>query len=370
MAKAKTAKPLFEQFDFNDVAPYGDMGSEHAAQSPATFDITSILPDPDQPRRLLPLDLNRRVGAGKLAPVLAVAEWGERAEADPNSQTARQYDDLCQLADSIRQHGLINPITIRLVDSRPAPYQIVTGERRYWAHILLLHQEQELTGGHPGQIKASLTGDGVSIRAHQLIENWHRLDIPVVDKARGLWSLRYDLSGVTEATADDAERLVSWQVVETSLGISRQHRVRLLKVLELPADALTLVEEHGLPERMLRPILHSLADQPDLQLVAVETLIAWVNEDDDRQVATSDVKRLVSQLLADNRMGDQSSDNSSASRSASGVRQLHTSVRGALKKFRTWTADAALRDQIKSDENREIRTELEELKDLLNVLLN
>ncbi|MHC5542733.1 ParB N-terminal domain-containing protein, partial [Singulisphaera rosea] len=56
-------------------------------------------------------------------------------QIDPNPfQPRRQFDaeDIAALADSLRQHGMLQPILVRAVDDR---YQLVAGERRLRASI-------------------------------------------------------------------------------------------------------------------------------------------------------------------------------------------------------------------------------------------
>ena len=112
---------------------------------------------------------------------------------------------LKRLADSIEQHGLISPISVRppRPDEITPPgitYFIVTGERRYWAHVYLLSQDKLIHAGQtttsPQEIKITLAPSGITVRAHQLIENLLREDLNAVERARGMWALRYELSGV------------------------------------------------------------------------------------------------------------------------------------------------------------------------------
>ena len=170
--------------------------------------LASILPDPRQPRQLLPGDLSAKVQSGELSPAAAMAEWQKRARVNEADQALkRDLDELKRLADSIAQHGLINPISVRRVPGNtPVPegvnYLIVTGERRYWAHVLLALAERKIQEGletrSPDTIKATIAPEGVSIRAHQIVENVMREDIDAVEKAQGFLALRYELSGIDE----------------------------------------------------------------------------------------------------------------------------------------------------------------------------
>lgn len=296
--------------------------------------IASIRPDPGQPRRLLPADLVEAVNQGTLSPLEAVQQWVNRAEAKETDEALRHnIRELKRLADSIRQHGLISPISVRPVrpdEGAPAgvEYLIVTGERRYWAQLHLaglseqIHEGDSLT--EPTQIKATIAPPGVTIRAHQLIENLLREDINAVEKARGMWALRYELSGVTQVepgvnhgspeseesdevnhgspTAGGEQQLVPWTQVEATLGISKRYRIFTTSVLNLSPEALTLVAQHNLAERTIRPIVQKLKAKPELQVKALRQLVDWQAGDEEenggsRSIVNA-VAALVDQLLA------------------------------------------------------------------------
>jgi ParB-like chromosome segregation protein Spo0J len=112
--------------------------------------LETILPDFGQPRRLLPGDLAEAIKLGTLSVSEAMQQWLERAEeTEAGAGLRRGIQELKRLADSIEQHGLISPISVR----RPKPeeavppgidYLIVTGERRFWAHLYLLLQGRQI----------------------------------------------------------------------------------------------------------------------------------------------------------------------------------------------------------------------------------
>jgi hypothetical protein len=232
--------------------------------------------------------------------------------------------ELKHLAATIEQHGLISPISVRPArPEEPVPpgitHIIVTGERRYWAHVYLLSEGKQIQEGEelttPGQIKVSLAPPGVTVKAHQLIENLLREDINAVEKARGFWALRYELSGVNysspppEAEMDTEEvnysspELVPWARVEETLGLSKRYRIFVTTVLNLSEEALALVAAHHLAEMTIRPIVQKLRDKPDLQVRALQQVIAWQAENEEegspgRPIVAS-VKALVDRLLAE-----------------------------------------------------------------------
>jgi hypothetical protein len=77
--------------------------------------------------------------------------------------------------------------------------------------------------------------------------------------------------------------LVPWARVEEVLGISKRYRIFAASVLELDPAALALVRQHRLTERTIRPVVQKLKGRPDLQVQALEQLLAWqaaAGEDD------------------------------------------------------------------------------------------
>lgn len=328
MAKKRTglSQTLFGQID-----PYGTQIEETTItpmSAPATLPLATIRPDPDQPRRLLPSSLSQALAAGQLAPAEALQGWlSQGNEADPEA-LPKPMRELRRLADSIAQHGLINPITVRQARSDEAwpagvDYVVVTGERRYWSHVLLSGEGRTIREGSevstPDQIKAVVVQAGISVRAHQLIENLMREDINAVEKARGLWALRYELSGVNRGSpilnetesngvnhgsptaSNSASTLVPWSQVEETLRISKRYRIFVTGVLDLSIEAQNLVADHGLSERIIRPIVQKLKGRPDLQIRALHKLIQWRevqdSEDEPRQPLIDSTEALVSELL-------------------------------------------------------------------------
>jgi hypothetical protein len=335
------------------------------------------LPDPHQPRRLLPNDLTEGVAAGSLTPLEALREWLRRAEYNIEAGLRRNVRELKRLADSIAQHGLITPISVRI----PQPdetvpsginYIIVTGERRYWAHVYLLSQDRQIQAGQatisPQEIKISVAPSGITIRAHQLIENLLREDLNAVERAQGMWALRYELSGVnysspsqgqietteemtgedslaSSTTPDPAEvnysspQLVPWARVEEALSISKRYRIFVVSVLQLSEAAQALIAAHNLAEMTIRPITQKLKNRPELQLKALQQLVAWqtAEEEDEGpgQSIVASVKELVDQLLIDEAAKDSAQADSgptprSRSVSSAPVNRLGDKVRQTL----------------------------------------
>jgi hypothetical protein len=313
VAKKKTA---LTSSLFRDIDPYAQTQTE-SDDNLAPLPLTVIRPDPDQPRRILTANLIRMVAAGTRSPNEALQQWMNEG----GKSSAQKLRELQKLARSIEMHGLINAITIRpprAGEQAPAgvKYFIVTGERRYWAHVLLNLEGRPIQAGtetvDPAYIRTIISAEGITIRAHQLIENIIREDINAIEKAHGLWALRYELSGVNYSSPEMAaggkvnysspsSSLVPWAQVEETLDISKRYRIYLTNVLNLSEEAQTLVMEHDLAEMTIRPITQKLKKNPDLQIAALRQLIAWQQEDaadnGGSRAITKSVQELVEHLL-------------------------------------------------------------------------
>lgn len=143
----------------------------------------------------------------KLVPIEQIVE-------DPD-QPRKGFDEevLHGLADSIRQHGLLNPITVRPLHNVNM-FQIVTGERRWRASKLAGLKQL------PCIVKSM---DSQEAATEQLIENLQREDLAPLDKARGLKLLKERLDATNRELAK-------------ALGLSERTIGTLLGILELPEE--------------------------------------------------------------------------------------------------------------------------------------
>jgi ParB family transcriptional regulator, chromosome partitioning protein len=115
-----------------------------------------------------------------------------------------------ELAQSIRDSGILQPIRVRLVGSH---FEIITGERRWIAAKCVNLREI------PALI---VEADDDRAFVEALIENIQREELNAVDRAKALKRLRVTLG------------LQSWDEVGQLIGISRIHVHRLLNVARLP----------------------------------------------------------------------------------------------------------------------------------------
>jgi ParB family transcriptional regulator, chromosome partitioning protein len=187
----------------------------------------------------------RGMGRG-LAAILSVSE-GEEGRAElrelhvdlvaPNpGQPRKRFDDeaLQALADSVKERGVLQPVLVR---PRPGgSYELVAGERR-WRAARLAGLETL-----PALVQQR---DNARSLEDALIENMAREDLNPIEAARAVAALVEEL-GLTR------------EEVGRRVGRSRVAVSNLLRLLDLPDEALALVEDGSLTEGHGRALL--LAD--------------------------------------------------------------------------------------------------------------
>jgi ParB family chromosome partitioning protein len=187
----------------------------------------------------------RGMGRG-LAAILSVSE-GEDGGAElrelhvdlvaPNpGQPRKRFDDeaLQALADSVKERGVLQPVLVR---PRPGgSYELVAGERRWRA--------ARLAGLETLPALVQQRDDAQSLE-DALIENMAREDLNPIEAARAVAGLVEELGLTREA-------------VGRRVGRSRVAVSNLLRLLDLPDEALALVEDGSLTEGHGRALL--LAD--------------------------------------------------------------------------------------------------------------
>lgn len=186
---------------------------------------------------------------------------------DPNPfQPRKAFDDeeLSELADSIKQQGLIQPIALRKVGDR---YQIISGERRTRATKI---------AGLP-TIKAQVYEnlDDKAMAEWALIENIQRVDLNPVEIARSYQQL-IDKHGYKH---EDLAKIVSK---------SRSAITNSLRLLKLPEQVLLWIEEGKLNSGAARALCsdkigdpESLAERIIEEGLNVRQIEAIIRGDDD-----------------------------------------------------------------------------------------
>ena len=116
------------------------------------------------------------------------------SEIEPNrSQPRKEFDEaaLADLADSIREHGVIQPLLVRPLPS--GGYQLVAGERRWRAARLAGLREVPVV---------VIEADDKKAMELALIENLQRADLTPIEEARGYQQLIGEYGLTQEQVAD------------------------------------------------------------------------------------------------------------------------------------------------------------------------
>ena len=172
-------------------------------------------------------------------------------KVEPNPDQPRQdfdEEELQALSESIAEHGIIQPLTVR--ETAGGYYQIIAGERRWRAARMANLTEV------PAVI---IEADNKKAMELALIENLQRQDLNPVEEALGYQSLMRDY-GLTQE--DAAQRV----------GKSRPAVANALRLLNLPDSILEKVRSGGLSAGHARAVLSLKSEKK--QLEAAQKIIA------------------------------------------------------------------------------------------------
>jgi ParB family chromosome partitioning protein len=181
--------------------------------------------------------------------------WIEVDKIKPNPyQPRREFDEsrLRELADSIRQYGVLQPLVVTRREFEKedggigVEYELISGERRLRASKLAgIKQVPSVirTGEDDNRVKLELA----------IIENLQREDLNPVDRARAFGQL------ASEFNLKHGE-------IGKRVGRSREYVSNTIRLLALPQDILDAIAQGKISEGHSRPIL-MLADRPEEQIV-------------------------------------------------------------------------------------------------------
>lgn len=164
------------------------------------------------------------------------------------SQPRKRFDEeaLADLADSIREHGIIQPITVRKLAS--GYYQIIAGERRWRAARLAGLSEVPVV---------IIEADDRKAMELAMIENLQREDLNPMEEAEGYHALMESYNLTQEEAAE-------------RVGKSRSAVANVMRLLHLCAPVRKFVEEGALSAGHARALIPL---SPDLQEKLAETII-------------------------------------------------------------------------------------------------
>jgi ParB family chromosome partitioning protein len=246
-----------------DAATAESSGSTGAAPSVLEVPVADIMPNPRQPRAAMPPEA------------------------------------LSELADSIREHGVIQPIIVARTEavrgvnsgtSPASPYQIIAGERRWRAARLAgLPTVPVIVKGATPQQFLELA----------LVENIQRADLNALEEAEAFRALMDDF-GLNQAE------------VAEKVGKSRVAVANTLRLLRLPEPVKALLTEDVLSEGHARALLALPEDE--LIVGAAEQVVA-------RELNVRQTEDLVRRLLAS---GATSAPNQEEAETTNDPDELHT----------------------------------------------
>lgn len=169
---------------------------------------------------------------------------------DPNPFQPRKHfdpEEIRSLADSLRQHGMLQPVLVRPVDGR---YQIIVGERRLRASLeAQLHEI-------PARV---MDLDDQRVCEFAMVENLQREDLNPLDKA-GAFREYLDRFGGTQ------------EELAVRLGLDRSTISNLIRLLELPEEIQQAVRSKVITAGHARALLG--LEDPLAQIAAFQRIVA------------------------------------------------------------------------------------------------
>ncbi len=224
----------------------------------------------------------RRSGLGKGLGALIPTDNAESAQEGAlrevaigsvraNTYQPRDYfdeDRIAQLADSIRELGVLQPILVREIDGEPGSYELIAGERRLRA------SKRAGLASIPALVRTAINNQESLEQA--LVENIHRADLSALEEAAGYQQL-IDEFGLTH------------DEVSTRVGKSRTTVTNTLRLLQLPEGVKIAIKEGrisaghgrallGTPDRILQESLVEMIEEQGLSVRQVEAIIRGDDE--------------------------------------------------------------------------------------------
>jgi ParB family chromosome partitioning protein len=154
----------------------------------------------------------------------------------PNPRNPRKTfkeGELDQLASSVRERGIIQPVVVRAIPTTPDAYEIVAGERRWRA--------AQIAGLHEVPVVVVEVDDRTSLE-FAILENVQRSDLNAVEEAAGYQKLMDDF-GYTQ------------EQLSKILGKSRSHLANIVRLLHLPESVKAMVVDGRITAGHARALL-------------------------------------------------------------------------------------------------------------------
>ena len=142
-------------------------------------------------------------------------------------------DKLNELSKSIKNNGIIQPIAVRSDKNNPGSYEIIAGERRWLA--------AQRAGLHSIPVNILDLSDVESLEV-AIVENIQRDDLNPIEEARGYKRLNEEFKYDHES-------------ISKLMSKSRSHISNTLRLLTLPKDVISMLEEGTLSSGQARPLI-------------------------------------------------------------------------------------------------------------------
>jgi len=135
-------------------------------------------------------------------------------------------ENIDELANSIKERGIIQPIVVRKSENQKLKYEIIAGERRWLA--------AQKAGLHEVPVVITEADDLKSLE-FAIVENVQRIDLNIIEEAQGYQRLIDDFSY-------DQNKVAQF------IGKSRSHVANCLRLLNLPIEVVDLIKNNKLSQ--------------------------------------------------------------------------------------------------------------------------
>ena len=161
-------------------------------------------------------------------------------------RTVFREDALAELADSIRQHGILQPLSVRRLENG---YELIAGERRLRAAQLVGLSEIPCIIMNMDERESGMAA---------MVENLQRQDLDFIEEAQGIAKLMEQWQFSQEQTAK-------------LLGKSQSAVANKLRLLRHSSEVLAAIRSGGLTERHARALLRLGSEAEKLELISLIT---------------------------------------------------------------------------------------------------
>ena len=178
-------------------------------------------------------DVKNDVQSSELISTQKFALIGDLNRNQFQPRTMFDEEKLNALSKSIKQSGVIQPIAVREARADPGRYEIIAGERRWLA--------AQKAGLHEVPIVILDLNDNESLEV-AIVENIQRENLNCIEEARGYERLNKEFSY-------DQDKIAKM------MSKSRSHISNTIRLLSLPSDVISMLEEGTLSAGQARPLV-------------------------------------------------------------------------------------------------------------------